>query len=161
MSIKLRMNEISKSGEKSLKKTEFPYCDKITEGTVFDPSEDRTQQHFKAECNINNILLKYQKTGIIEVPDKDPIYGDFSNLPDYQDMQNAIIRANEAFMALPSNLRKRFDNNPAEFIKFVENAENREEAEKLGLLRPKAEPDTAEKTLDVLNKIQKGLEKTE
>jgi hypothetical protein len=42
-------------------------------------------------------------------------------------------------MALPANIRSRFDNDPAKLIDFMENPANREEAESLGLVN-KSEP---------------------
>lgn len=43
----------------------------------FGPS--RTQQHFMDSCDINKILAKYRKTGVIEhVKRAKAMYGDFS-----------------------------------------------------------------------------------
>jgi phage internal scaffolding protein len=64
-----------------------------------------------------------------------PMYGDFSGLPDYQGALNMVIAANEMFMALPSDLRTRFSNDPGRFIDFVQSA-SVEQLLELGLARP-------------------------
>lgn len=93
------------------------------------------QQHFKDECDVNNILRKYEATGLVtHVANGTPSYGDFSSVLEFQQAQNILIEAQDAFYALPASLRKRFDNDPAVMLEFIENPDNREEAEKLGLL---------------------------
>lgn len=108
------------------------------EGITFnDPS--MAQQHFKDECDVNNILRKYESTGLVtHVANGTPSYGDFSSVLEFQQAQNILIEAQDAFEALPASLRKRFDNDPAVMLEFIENPDNREEAEKLGLVAKKA-----------------------
>lgn len=98
--------------------------------------EDATlaQQQFKEECDINNIMEKFGMTGLIPQNPLEPQYGDFSGVYDYHTALNAISSAVEQFDALPATLRARFDNNPANLIDFMENPDNRSEAEKLGLV---------------------------
>jgi len=95
------------------------------------------QQHFKDECDINNILRQFNITG--QLPDQplSPKYGDFSGISDYKTALDRVIAADEEFMNLPATLRARFDNDAANLISFLDNEENRLEAEKLGLLEPK------------------------
>lgn len=108
------------------------------EGITFnEPS--MSQQHFKDECDVNNILRKYESTGLVtHVANGTPSYGDFSSVLEFQQAQNILIEAQDAFDALPASLRKRFDNDPALMLEFIENPDNREEAEKLGLVAKKA-----------------------
>lgn len=106
----------------------------IVEGITFD-EPSMAQQHFKDECDVNNILRKYESTGLVtHVANGTPSYGDFSSVLEFQEAQNILIEAQDAFDALPASLRKRFDNDPALMLEFIENPDNREEAEKLGLL---------------------------
>lgn len=100
----------------------------------FPPS--LTQQSFQAECDINNIV-KRQLATANPLP---PLYGDFTEVPDFQTSQDLVLAANAAFMAQPSSLRARFSNNPAEFMAFVSDPANREEMRFLGLLKPEATP---------------------
>lgn len=96
-----------------------------------------TKQSFKDECDVNNIMKKFEKTGLLTHTTKyQGKYADFTKVTDYQSALNTVIEANDAFDSLPSKLRARFANDPAEFLAFVENPNNREEAKKLGLLKP-------------------------
>lgn len=104
----------------------------------FPEDEGRTQQSFKEQCDVNNILKRFQN-GI--VPEMRPAeYGDFLDAPDFHSAQNSVIEAREAFEALPARLRKRFGNDPAEFLSFMDDPENVPEMRAMGLL-PKESPD--------------------
>lgn len=101
-----------------------------------DPS--LAQQHFKNDADINTIMARYNKTGFLVDPlnpgTARPQYGDFADLTDYQTAQNIIAHSIQAFETLPAAMRKRFNNDPAEMLAFLENESNREEAVKLGLV---------------------------
>lgn len=100
-----------------------------------DDGVSRTQQHFKKECDINEILRSFKRTGVIEhVSSGKPIYGDFTAYPDFQQMQDTLVEATRAFEALPARLRDRFGNDPKNLVAFVMDESNRAEAEKLGLV---------------------------
>lgn len=95
-----------------------------------------TQQQFKEETDINNIMEKFGMTGLLPQTSLNAQYGDFSGVNDYHSALNAIMAAEDQFDALPAKLRSYFDNDPAKLIDFMENPENRGEAEKLGLINP-------------------------
>jgi len=95
------------------------------------------QQQFKDECDINNILRQFNITGQLPDTPLSPRYGDFSGISDYKTALDRVISADEEFMNLPANLRARFDNDAANLIEFLNNDQNRLEAEKLGLVEPK------------------------
>ena len=109
-------------------------------GIECKPEECLTQQSFKDECDINNIIEVFTKTGLwgnsLKPATNQPMFGDFSNVPDFVESQNIIAKAVEQFEALPAILRKRFNNEPAEMLAFMELEENREEAIKLGMCAP-------------------------
>jgi phage internal scaffolding protein len=92
------------------------------------------QQHYKDECDINNILQQFNITGLLPNSPLSPRYGDFSGIGDYHSALNRVIAAQDEFDALPAQIRARFDNDPANLIEFLENENNRPEAEKLGLV---------------------------
>lgn len=96
-----------------------------------------TQQHFKDETDINNILRQFNITGLLPENALSPRYGDFTGINDYQSALNAVIAAQDEFMALPADLRARFNNNPEELINFLDNSDNRDEAIRLGLVDQK------------------------
>lgn len=117
-----------------------PYDASVRTPTSF-PKETRTKQSFQAECDINNIMAKYAKTGVLEhTRNVQGAYGDFSDVPDFQEARNRLIAAEEAFMALPAAIRKRFDNDPEQFVAFLSDDANRDEAVKLGLVQKPEEP---------------------
>lgn len=97
-----------------------------------------TKQSFKKECDINHIMGKYLKTGAIDHFAKfGPSYGDIEPVT-FHEAMNVIRKSEEMFEALDSSIRKRFHNNPAEFMEFVQNPDNLEEMRKLKLARPAA-----------------------
>jgi len=95
----------------------------------------RTQQHFKDECDINYILRKFNVTGQLPLNGVQPQYGDFSGITDYQSALNAVMAAQDSFLALPAKIRARFQNDPALFVEFASDEANKDELKALGLLR--------------------------
>jgi len=100
------------------------------------PEPTRAQQQFKDETDINTIVKRFGITGKVPVSPLPPSYGDFSGVSDFHTAVNAIASAHEAFDALPSHVRARFQNDPGAFVDFTLNPSNRAELEKLGLLVP-------------------------
>lgn len=103
-----------------------------------DPKKGALQSS-KDECDINNIMRHYEKTR--QVPPhlirEDGHYGDFTDIPSYQDSLNQVMRAKEQFDLLGSRIRERFDNDPQKFLDFVSKPENGAEMAKLGLFKPR------------------------
>lgn len=103
-------------------------------------SESYVQQQFKDDCDIHTIIDRFTRGLPYRHMAVQPQYGDFSDVQDYQEAQNVIARTKEYFDLLPSDLRARFANNPAEFLRFVNDPANTKEAIELGILQeaPKA-----------------------
>lgn len=92
-------------------------------------------QSCKDECDINQILKKYMKTRLMtHVNQNQGNYGDFTSVQDYRSSLDQVMAAQEMFDSLPSNVRKRFENDPAEFLTFVGDPSNLQEAKDLGLI---------------------------
>lgn len=105
---------------------------------VVNTSPSRAKQSFKDECNINNIVSKYQKTGAVTHFNKNaPRYEDASGA-DFQDAMNLVTSTQQLFNELPSSLRARFANDPSQFLDFVQDPRNADEMAELGLR--KAQP---------------------
>ena len=119
-------------------KFKINHTNATAEGIVFtEPS--MTQQHFKDETMIDNILQKYAETGFLTDPfsPKRPIqFGDFSDVTDFQTAQNSVARATEYFESLPSHIRASFNNSPAEFLHALNDPEQRSKLEELGFVAP-------------------------
>lgn len=109
----------------------------------FDPAEGKTRQEFEAECNINNIMAKYQRTGIIDhITKYSPTYGEYDPI-DFQQAMETIKQGESLFAELPSRARKYFNNDPAEFMEFVNDPENADKLVDLGLAsKPVQAPET-------------------
>lgn len=104
----------------------------------------RTKQSFKKDCDMQHILAKYQKTGVIEHRRQyEGRYGDFTNVTDYQTAMGVVIAAQNMFESLPSTVRKRFGNDPQQFLDFATNPVNGEELVKMGLAVRREPPPAA------------------
>lgn len=94
----------------------------------------RTHQEFKDECDINSILKKYTKTGLLpHLVKSEPKYGDFSSALSYKESLELVLFAQEQFAALPAETRARFQNDPVQFLAFAEDPKNGAELIKMGL----------------------------
>ena len=95
-----------------------------------------TQQQFKEEADINTIVDRFLRSGVLPTPVNMPQYVDFEGVFDYQTAMNIIRAADENFMRLDARIRARFNNSPQEFLEFFANPDNIEEAIRLGLAVP-------------------------
>lgn len=97
-----------------------------------------TKQEFQKECDINNIIKHFSVTGMFNHVNARASQGAYEDLPDQVDFQeslNTIRAAEAAFMSLPAKVRDRFGQDPAEFLGFLADPSNLEEARKLGLAK--------------------------
>ena len=98
-----------------------------------------TQQQFKDESDINNLVDRFLRTGEVPPVDARAMYGDFIHAPDsYQEALNLVLDAQDGFNSLSSSIRQRFNNDPAELLSFLQDDSNLDEAVKLGLVVKKA-----------------------
>jgi len=92
-----------------------------------------TQQQFAEEADINTIVDRFMRTGVMPEGVAIPSYADYDDVFDFQSAQNAIRQAQESFFKMPAELRSRFQNSPQVFLEFFSDPANSEEAIKLGL----------------------------
>lgn len=96
-------------------------------------------QASKDECDINVIVKRYLRTG--ELPGaRQGVYADISHMVGLQDAIHMVADAEQAFLELPAEIRRRFDNDPVKLVAFAQDDRNYDEAVKLGLANPKASP---------------------
>lgn len=94
-----------------------------------------TEQHHKNECDVNTIIRKYDKTGLIShISRFEASFGNLTGL-DYKEAMDTVVNAQNEFNALPGEIRERFQNTPQKFLEFCENPDNRQEAIELGLIK--------------------------
>lgn len=108
------------------------------DGIDFTGDPGKTDQSQAKECDINNIVATYHKTGVLPQGRDSGVFADVSDAPSYQDALQVVINAENAFMALDAKTRKRFDNDPTRMLAFLEDPNNRAEAAALGMLNPEA-----------------------
>lgn len=102
-----------------------------------------TQQQFKEEADINTIVDRFMKSGVLPTPAVMPQYIDFEGVFDYQTAMNVVRQADEQFMRMDAKIRARFNNSPQEFLSFFADPANTEEAIRLGLAVPQAVAETS------------------
>lgn len=125
--------------------------------TFATTGESLTHQAHKRECDVNNIMAKFEKTGVLEHRNTyQGEYADFTNAPmDYQESLNQVLEAEEMFSSLPSKIRARFGNSPAAFLDFVDNPESGPEMVKMGLAvqQPEDVFEEPKKTTEITKKV--------
>lgn len=111
------------------------YYDRIEVGLKCE-DESLAVQASKDECDINYIVKKYLRTG--EMPaQKQALYADISQLTGLQDALHMVDAAEAAFMELPAEVRRHFDNDPVKLVEFAHDDRNYDKAVELGLVLPK------------------------
>lgn len=104
--------------------------------------ESLAQASDMEDADINIIMKKYSGTGMLPQVNMEALTGDFSDVGDFREAQDKIKAANDAFAEVPAELRRRFNNDPQEFINFVLDDKNLEETVKLGYrTRPDKTPE--------------------
>lgn len=104
---------------------------------INEPS--RTKQSFKDECDINTIMKRFERTGLITHNNARAAYfDDVSEVPDFAAAVATVRKADEMFMSLPAKLRAEFDNDPQQYVAFCADPANSDRMVELGL-KPKPE----------------------
>jgi len=102
-----------------------------------------TQQSSKDECDIHVIMRKAEKHGLVtHINQHAGSYSNMISAPNYHEAMVMLANANSMFESVPSSIRAKFGNDPARFLDFMQNADNRDRIVKMGLdashLPPKA-----------------------
>ena len=101
---------------------------------VYEPNHGRTKQSFKDSTDINKIMDKARKTGVVtHVGKYGNEYGDFSDVPDLLEAMTRLGRAQEIFDDLPGEVRREFNHDIQQFYGWVNDPDNADKLEsKLG-----------------------------
>lgn len=111
----------------------------------------RTKQEFREDCDVNVIIRRFTKSGLLPNPNNAvPQFVDAASLPDLQTLMQIMIEAEKAFMSLPAQVRKEFDNNAIQFVEFATKAENLDKMREWGLA-PKAPTEPAPQKVEIVN----------
>lgn len=90
--------------------------------------ESRTKQSFEEESNINVIFARAIRNGWDPrlLPQVESQFADVSQVGDFRDAQERILRGNEIFMQLSAQDRLQFGNDPAAFFEFASDPANQD-----------------------------------
>lgn len=103
-----------------------------------------TQQHNKDDVDINNIVKKYVKTGVItHINANAGQYADYSDVTCLEDALHKINGAQDMFNQLPATVRDKFKNDPFAFVEYAAGATT-EQMQELGLIERPDQPTSPE-----------------
>jgi len=123
----------------TIARSQYDVRPSFTSDLSFEGDKGVTKQSDMKDADINAMFKRFEKSGQLPIMiQKEPRYGDFSAVPEYQDAVNIVKTAEEQFLNLDVNLRNRFENDPAKFLAFATDENNKAELAKLGLLNQAA-----------------------
>lgn len=110
-----------------------------------------TMQEFRDEVDINRIMGRVLNGGQQLPPElRESMFGDFSEVGDFQEALQVLDRARWQFDSLPAAVRDRFKNDPGAFLAWVHDpGTTLDEANELGLLHEEARARQAAKKAEL------------
>jgi len=91
----------------------------------------RTKQSYKDSCDINQLLERgAREGGLSHLVKHGARYGDFAMI-DWENMQHTLAEGQQIFNELPAELKREFNQDPAEFFGFVNDPANKDRLEEL------------------------------
>ena len=118
--------------------------EELHQGIVFEEPSLTDQSQYK-DTDINNIVRKYQVTGLLDSPGSVPFetlqYGDATLLPDYQTALDLVNSVHEEFSSLPSEVREKFGHDPMQLLDALQDPTKQQMLQDIGLLSKPVNPD--------------------
>lgn len=119
--------------------------DEVSDATALDTGDETPVVQSAAEdADINNIVRRFGLTGQAPQFNREPFYGDFTEVPDFQSALDRMREAERSFNDLSADVRRRFDNEPAKLWEYLHSEFDEKklaEARELGLVdREEAPP---------------------
>jgi hypothetical protein len=101
----------------------------------FTTGPSMTRQEFADEADINVLMQRFERTGVMpSVDGTPPVYVDYTEMPpDLMHSMEILHNAEAAFMQLPAKVRKEFDNSPFAFVDFASDPANLDQMRQWGL----------------------------
>lgn len=100
-----------------------------------------TDQSAKKMCDINNIIMQYQKTGLLpHLSDQVGRYVDNTLAIPLEEAYERLSDAKHLFYQLPAQVRKLMDNDPAQLESYIQNPDNHSILVKYGVLELRTPP---------------------
>lgn len=107
---------------------------------------DMTEQSHKDACDIRLIMDRAQRTGMLT--HRVATEGQYQNLasrPQFDEAMRIIAHANTVFETIPAKIREQFNHDPAKFLEYIENPENRANMKEMGFDTSHLPPEEPEK----------------
>lgn len=101
-----------------------------------------TKQEFAKDADINTLVGRYGIGPLAQLQGQQ-FYFDATNVPDYHAGMSRMTKAREEFEALPAKIRARFNHDPGNLVAFLNDASNKDEAIRLGLVNAPPPPPPA------------------
>ena len=96
----------------------------------------KTKQNLKDNADINKIIKRYNKTGVLpNLNNLEAVYGEITS-QDLQEALDKVDKSYEAFNEVPADIRAKFDNDAGKFIDFATNPQNIERMREWKLAPP-------------------------
>lgn len=113
----------------------------------FKGVESKTKQAFRDGTRVDMVLRKYaamgvdaNNVGLFQSNVARMEFGVADTVKDYQLQLNRVLAVQKYFASLPSKIRDRFANDPANMLDFMADPANKDECIKLGLLKAEVAP---------------------
>lgn len=100
-------------------------------GATVNKLPSMTRQADAESCDVNNIMKRYEKTGILPPYTNPGFFADVSTFGDFHAVTEVVRQTNEIFMQLPAQLRFDFGNDVANFVNWATDPANSGELQKL------------------------------
>lgn len=92
----------------------------------FDPKEKLTRESFAEEADVNLIMERAMRTGVMpaQLDQVQPRYMDCVAVGDFTAAQERVLAGRELFERLPAKVRDQFMNDPGRFFEFAADPAN-------------------------------------
>jgi len=104
--------------------------------------ESLTEQHHKDACNVNNIIRRFETSGVLDHLNPYPQQFGYASSQTFDEAARMVTAANQTFESFPSAVRQHFGNNTAAFLDALEDPLQQEALQDLGLIPKPAENDS-------------------
>lgn len=99
-------------------------------------NDGMTRQEFRDECDINFLMAGFEAGKLNWFDPRPQEYLDVSDVPDLPQALSYLEKAQAAFMSLPANVRRQFDQDPLLFVEFAQQPANQAKMAEWGLAKP-------------------------
>ncbi|AXH77925.1 MAG: internal scaffolding protein [Microviridae sp.] len=95
----------------------------LAKNPLYKCQENLTEQSHEADCNVNTVVARFQKTGDLSLIQKSKgMFMDLSLMPQsYQECLDYVSSVDDLFQALPATVRREYDNSPSNFMRAAVN----------------------------------------